>query len=285
MDRSTRRAAIALYDRFTHDGLERRAFMGEMARIAGSLAAAELLIAGISASPAAASIVPADDRRLATRIVTLGGYKAYIAQPRSKSLKPTILVIHENRGLNEHIRDIARRLALAGFRAVAPDMLSPAGGTPANEDAAREAIGKLDLALANAAGVAMVRALARTSRHGKVGAIGFCWGGAFVDRLAVAAGTSLAAGVSYYGPAPNPSEAVKVEAPLLLHYAGLDTRVAETAGPWVAALKAAHKKVEAFTYAGVDHAFNNDTSAERYNKPAADLAWSRTLAFFKRYLG
>ncbi|MES2146974.1 MAG: dienelactone hydrolase family protein [Pseudomonadota bacterium] len=284
MDRSTRRAAIALYDRFTHDGIERRAFMGEMARIAGSLAAAELLIAGISASPAAASIVPADDKRLATRIVTLGGYKAYVAQQRTKSLKPTILVIHENRGLNEHIRDIARRLALAGFRAVAPDMLSPTGGTPANEDAAREAIGKLDLALANAAGVAMVRALARTSRHGKVGAIGFCWGGAFVDRLAVAAGPSLAAGVSYYGPAPNPSEAVKVEAPLLLHYAGLDTRVAETAGPWVAALKAAHKKVEAFTYPNVDHAFNNDTSAERYNKPAADLAWSRTLAFFKRYL-
>ena len=193
-------------------------------------------------------------------------------------------MIHENRGLNEHIRDIARRLALAGFRAVAPDMLSPSGGTPANEDAAREAIGKLDLARANAAGVAMVRALARTSRHGKVGAIGFCWGGAFVDRLAVAAGTSLAAGVSYYGPAPNPSEAVKVQAPLLLHYAGLDTRVAETAGPWVAALKAAHKKVEAFTYPNVDHAFNNDTSAERYNKAAADLAWTRTLAFFKRYL-
>ena len=284
IDDTTRREAIALYDRFTHDGIERRTFMAQMVKLAGSLAAAELLIAGISASPAAAAIVPADDRRLATRIVTLGGYKAYVAQPRSKSLKPTILVIHENRGLNEHIRDIARRLALAGFRAVAPDMLSPAGGTPANEDAAREAIGKLDLARANAAGVAMVRALARTSRHGKVGAIGFCWGGAYVDRLAVAAGPSLAAGVSYYGPAPNPSEAVKVQAPLLLHYAGLDTRVAETAGPWVAALKAAHKKVEAFTYPNVDHAFNNDTSAERYNKAAADLAWSRTLAFFKRYL-
>lgn len=194
-------------------------------------------------------------------------------------------MIHENRGLNEHIRDIARRLALAGFRAVAPDMLSPSGGTPANEDTAREAIGKLDLARANAAGVAMVRALAKSSRHGKVGAIGFCWGGAYVDRLAVAAGKSLAAGVSYYGPAPSPSEAVKVEAPLLLHYAGLDTRVAETAAPWVAALKAAHKKVEAFTYPGVDHAFNNDTSAERYNKAAADLAWTRTLAFFKRHLG
>lgn len=285
MTTDLRREAIALYDRFTHDGHDRRAFMAQMVKLAGSLAAAELLIAGIAASPAAAAIVPADDKRLATRTVTLGGYKAYVAQPRSKSLKPTILVIHENRGLNEHIRDIARRLALAGFRAVAPDMLSPSGGTPANEDTAREAIGKLDLAWANAAGVAMVRALAKSSRHGKVGAIGFCWGGAYVDRLAVAAGKSLAAGVSYYGPAPSPSEAVKVEAPLLLHYAGLDTRVAETAAPWVAALKAAHKKVEAFTYPGVDHAFNNDTSAERYNKAAADLAWTRTLAFFKRHLG
>ena len=285
MTNDQRHQAITLYDRFTHGLMERRAFMARMIALAGSVAAAESLIAAISASPAAASIVPADDKRLATRTVTLAGYKAYVAEPRSKSLKPTILVIHENRGLNEHIRDIARRLALAGFRAVAPDMLSPTGGTPANEDTAREAIGKLDLAKANAAGVAMVRALAKSSRHGKVGAIGFCWGGAFVDRLAVAAGKSLAAGVSYYGPAPSPSEAVKVEAPLLLHYAGLDTRVAETAGPWVAALKAAHKKVEAFTYPGVNHAFNNDTSAERYNKAAADLAWTRTVAFFKRYLG
>ncbi len=285
MDQSTRRAAIALYDRFTHDGIERRAFMGEMARIAGSIAAAESLIAAIGASPAAASIVPPDDKRLATRSVTLGGYKAYVAQPRAAGARPTVLVIHENRGLNEHIRDIARRLALAGYRAVAPDLLSPLGGTPADEDAAREAIGKLDLALATAAGVAMLRVLAKSSRHGKVGAVGFCWGGAYVDRLAVAAGPALAAGVAYYGPAPNPSEAVKVQAPLLLHYAGLDTRVAATAGPWVAALKAAHKRFDSYTYPGVDHAFNNDTSAERYNKPAADLAWTRTLAFFKRFVG
>ncbi|MEO7865074.1 MAG: dienelactone hydrolase family protein, partial [Sphingomicrobium sp.] len=121
--------------------------------------------------------------------------------------------------------------------------------------------------------------------NGKVGAVGFCWGGAYIDRLAVAAGKSLAAGVSYYGPAPDPSEAAKVEAPLLLHYAGLDTRVAETAGPWVAALKVDHKVFETFTYPGVNHAFNNDTSAERYNKAAAELAWTRSLRFFKRYLG
>ena len=284
MDETTRRRAIDLYDRFTHGAIGRRTFMARMVALAGSLAAAESLIAGIAASPAAAAIVPANDKRLATRTQLIDGYQAYVAEPRSRALRATVLVIHENRGLNEHIRDVARRLALAGFRAVAPDLLTPVGGTPANEDAAREAIGKLDLDKAIAAGVAMLKTLARSSRRGKVGAVGFCWGGAYVDRLAVAAGPALAAGVSYYGPAPNPAEAVKVRAPLLLHYAGLDTRVAQSAVPWVAALKKAKKILFVFTYAGVNHAFNNDTAAERYNKPAADLAWRRTLPFLRRYL-
>lgn len=283
-DPATRRRAIALYDRFTHEGLERRAFMAEMVALAGSVAAAELLIAGIAASPAAASIVADNDPRLATRTIKLGGDSAYVAEPRAIAPRPTILVIHENRGLNAHIRDVARRFALAGYRAVAPDLLSRFGGTPANEDAAREAIGKLDLGRTVADAVAMLGVLAKSSRGGKVGAVGFCWGGAFVDRLAIAAGPRLAAGVAYYGPAPDPAEAVKVQAPLLLHYAGLDTRVDESAKSWVAALRKAHKRVYAFVYPNADHAFNNDTSAERYNKPAADLAWKRTLIFFKRYL-
>jgi carboxymethylenebutenolidase len=199
--RHHRQRAIALYDRFTHEGMERRAFMGEMAKIAGSAAAAELLIAGIAASPAAAAIVAEDDRRLTTRVQTLvGNYRAYVAEPRTRSLKPTVLVIHENRGLNAHTRDVARRLALANFRAVAVDFLSPVGGTPGNEDAAREAIGKLDLGRAVSDAVAMLDELARSSRGGKVGAVGFCWGGAFVNRLAVAAGDKLDAGVVYYGP-------------------------------------------------------------------------------------
>jgi len=164
-------------------------------------------------------------------------------------------------------------------------MLSPSGGTPANEDAAREAIGKLDLAKATSDAVTMVDELTKTSRGGKVGVVGFCWGGAFVDRLAVAAGSKLDAGVSYYGPAPNPSEAVKVQAPLLLHHAGLDDRVAQSLFPFVTALRAANKKVIFQVYDGANHAFNNDTSAERYNKAAADLAWERTIRFFKRYLG
>ena len=286
MDADRLQQAIDLYDRFTHEGMDRRDFFGRMTLIAGSAAAASSLIAAIAASPAAAAIVPADDKRLTTRTQDLaGGYKAYAAEPRSRSLKPTVLVIHENRGLTDHIRDVTRRIALEGFRAVAPDFLSLSGGTPANEDAARDAIGKLDLAKSTSDAVTMVAELAKSSRGGKVGVVGFCWGGAFVDRLAVAAGDKLAAGVSYYGPAPNPSEAAKVQAPLLLHHAGLDGRVAQTLFPFVTALREAKKSVTFQVYDGANHAFNNDTSAERYNKEAADLAWGRTIRFFKRYVG
>ena len=286
MDRKLSQAAIELYDRFTHDGLDRRIFMTRMVALAGSAAAAEALIGAIAASPVAAAVVPADDPRLTARTQDLvGGYKAYVAEPRTRSLKATVLVIHENRGLNDHIRDVARRLGVAGFRAVAPDFLSPTGGTPANEDAAREAIGKLDLGKSVSDAVAMLDELAKSSRGGKVGAVGFCWGGGFVNRLAVAAGDKLAAGVSNYGPAPDPAEAAKVQAPLLIHDAGLDDRVNRTSFPWVEALRAAKKPVKFYLYEGVNHAFNNDTSAERYNKAAADLAWERTLAFFKQYLG
>ena len=279
-----RARAIALYDRFTHEGMERRAFMTEMVRIAGGLAAAELLIAGIAASPAAAAIVPEGDKRLTTGMQTIAGYKAYVAEPRTRSLKATVLVIHENRGLNAHTRDVARRAALAGYRAVAVDFLSLAGGTPADEDKARDMIGKLDLGKTVTDAVAIVDQLAKSSRGGKVGAVGFCWGGAFVNRLAVAAGDKLDAGVVYYGPAPDPAEAAKVQAPLLIHHAGLDQRVALTLFPWVTALRAAGKRVTFHIYDGANHAFNNDTSAERYNKAAADLAWKRTLAFFRRHL-
>lgn len=287
MDDRTPQEAIDLYDRFTHEGMDRRIFMTRMTAIAGSAAAAEALVASIAASPAAAAIVPADDKRLTTRTMTFtraAGYKAYVAEPRTRSLKSTVMVIHENRGLTEHIRDVARRVALAGHRAVAVDFLSLTGGTPTNEDAARDAIGKLDLAASTAAAVQMLEELAGSSRGGKVGAVGFCWGGAFVNRLAANAGQSLDAGVVYYGPAPDASEAVKVQAPLLIHHPSLDTRVAQTQFPWVNALRTAGKPVTYFSYEGANHAFNNDTSAERYSKPAADLAWGRTLRFFRRHL-
>jgi len=279
-----RQKAIQLYDRFTHEGTDRREFMADMVKLAGSVAAAEMLVAGIAASPAAAAIVAENDKRLTTRMQSFHGYKAYVAEPRSRSLKPTVMVIHENRGLNAHTRDVARRLALANFRAVAVDFLSLQGGTPENEDAARTAIGKLDLGKTVNEAVAILDELSKSSRGGKVGAVGFCWGGGFVNRLAVAAGGTLDAGVSYYGPAPEPSEASKVVAPLAIHLAGLDERINRTGFPWVTALRNAGKTVRFYLYEGVNHAFNNDTSAERYNKAAADLAWDRTLRFFRQHL-
>jgi carboxymethylenebutenolidase len=277
--------AIGLYDRFTHGLLERREFMARMVALTGSAAAANAFLGTIAARADAKPLVAPGDRRLTTRNQYVAGYKTYVAEPRTRSLKPTVLVIHENRGLNEHTKDVARRLALANFRAVAPDFLTRSGGTPADEDKAREMIGKLDLAQAAAGGVAMLRALQGSSRGGKVGAVGFCWGGGMVNRLAVAAGTTLDAGVVYYGPAPSPAEAARVQAPLLIHLAGLDARIAETEFPWIAALRAAGKPVTYFDYPGVNHAFNNDTSAERFDKAAADLAWGRTLRFFRRHLG
>lgn len=285
MSDDIRQRAIELYDRFTHEGMDRRLFISRMVALAGSAAAAEALIGTIAASPAAAAIVPDNDSRLTTATTVLAnGYNAYVAEPRTRSLKAAVMVIHENRGLTDHIRDVARQVALAGYRTVAPDFLSPSGGTPADEDAARDAIGKLDLGKSVADAVAMLDELARGSRGSKVGALGFCWGGAFVNRLAVAAGDKLDSGVVYYGPAPDPTEAARVQAPLMIHVPELDDRVKATAWPWVEALRKAGKPVTAYNYPGANHAFNNDTSEERYDKAAADLAWKRTLRFFRRQL-
>jgi carboxymethylenebutenolidase len=286
-----RAAAIALYDRFTHEGLDRRAFMAELTRLAGGAAAASALLASIAADPAAAALMEAQDPRLRARRMSwpVGSgrtMKGYQAEPRAlEGPIGSVLVIHENRGLNAHIEDVARRLAVAGYRALAADFLSPAGGTPADEDAAREAIGKLDLARAAADAVATLRLLkALPGSNGKAGAVGFCWGGGMVNRVAVAAGEALDAGSSFYGPAPDPALAPQVHAPMLLHYAGLDERVNKTGFPWSDALAAAGKTVEAHVYPGVNHAFHNDTSAERYNEAAAKLAWRRTLDFFGRFV-
>lgn len=277
--------AVEIYDAFTHEHHDRRTLLRQMTLLAGSATAAEALILSIAASPAAAAQVDPKDPRLVTdrSVGTEGGAPsiAYFAAPRQPKAKlGYVLVIHENRGLTPHIQDVARRLALTGFRVIAPDFLAPQGGTPADEDKARAMIGTLDydLALKQARGF-IARAATQRTGTGKVGAVGFCWGGAFVNRLAVAAGPALVAGVAYYGPAPDPAEAARVSAPLMLHYAGKDARVNATGEPWVAALKAAGKSVEAFTYPGVDHAFNNDTSAQRYDAAAAALAWDRTTRF------
>lgn len=291
MNDDIRQSAIALYDRFTHNGIGRRAFMTQLTKLAGSAAAANALLAGIAASPAAAAVVPEGDPRLQTRTIQwelIPGRKmrGYGAAPVDASPNlPMVVVIHENRGLNDHIRDVARRVALTGFSALAPDFLAPVGGTPADEDQARDRIGKLDLAATVADGRALIDWLGSPAGGArKVGAVGFCWGGGMVNRLAVAAGPALSAGVSFYGPAPDPSEASKVEAAMLLQLAGLDQRVNATALSWVEALKAAGKNVISHVYPGVNHAFHNDTSAERYDAAAAKLAWDRTIGFFTQNL-
>jgi carboxymethylenebutenolidase len=285
MDQSTRQCAIELYDAYTHEGHDRRDFLREMTMLAGSVGAAEALIASIAASPAAAAVVAADDKRLkigTERWESAPGraMSAYVAEPARGKVGPLVVVIHENRGLTEHIRDVARRVALAGYRAAAPDLLTPVGGTPEDQDKARTMIGALDLA----ATMQDAQSVFARLGGGKAGVTGFCWGGAMVNRLAVAGAPRLAAAVSYYGPAPDPAEAAKVAVPLMIHLPELDTRVANTVRPFVAALKAANKPVTLHEYAGANHAFNNDTSAERYDAAAAKLAWERTLAFFKAHL-
>ena len=283
--------AVQLYDAFTHEHRDRRQLLREMTVLAGSAAAAEGLIAGIAASPAEAAIVDPLDLRLTVRqgpfpLADGRRMQGYLAAPRTL-VHPvgTVVVVHENRGLTAHIADVTRRLAVAGFQAIAPDFLTDQGGTPGDEDRARDLIAHADYDAIIAEAVATLE-YGRTleGANGRVGIVGFCWGGGLVDRVAIAAGDRLGAAVSYYGPAPDPSEAAKVKAPVLLHYAGKDARVAATGVPWTQALQAAGATVEAHTYPGVDHAFNNDTAADRYNKPAADLAWQRTLAFLHRWL-
>jgi carboxymethylenebutenolidase len=279
---------IDLYDDFTHGTTSRRAFMERLAKLAGGAAAAATLVPILQNNYAEAGIVPEDDDRLVTEMATydVDGTKmsGYLTRLKGGGKRPGVIVIHENRGLNPHIKDVARRMALEGFLAFAPDALSPVGGTPADEDRAREMIYELDGDATLARMVAAVPFLARHAEStGKVGAIGFCWGGGMVNKLA-ASGTSLAAGVPYYGRQIPVEEVPKISAPLCLQYAGLDTRINAGIDDFVAALKVNNKTYELHIYDGANHAFNNDTNEARYDKAAADLAWGRTVEFLKRYL-
>jgi carboxymethylenebutenolidase len=279
---------IDLFDDFTHGTMSRRIFMERLAKLAGGAAAAATLVPILQNNYAEAGIVPEDDGRLVTETATYQvdstTMSGYLARLKGGEKRPAVIVIHENRGLNPHIKDVTRRMALEGFLAFAPDALAPVGGTPANEDRAREMIYELD---DNATLARMDAAVPFLAGHpestGKVGAIGFCWGGGLVNKLA-AAGTSLAAGVPYYGRQIPVEEVPKISAPLCLQYAGLDKRINAGIDEYVAALKANNKTFELFIYEGANHAFNNDTNEARYDKEAADLAWGRTIAFLKRYL-
>jgi carboxymethylenebutenolidase len=282
-------AMINAYDEYTHLTLDRRGFMERLTRLAGSGAAAAAIAPLLAASSARAAIIAEDDPKLKTESITYkgstGDLKGYLARPAEQSGKlGTVIVIHENRGLNPHIQDVARRVALEGFVALAPDLLSSLGGTPPDEDKARDMIGQLTPAQAIADGQATVAFLeSHDGGNGKVGAVGFCWGGGLVNDLAVNAPT-LAAAVAYYGRQPKAEDVAKIKAPLLLHYAGLDDRINAGIEAYKAALTKDGKDFTIYVYDGVNHAFNNDTSEARYNKEAADLAWGRTIAFFKEKL-
>jgi len=282
-------AMIDAYDEYTHLTLDRRGFMEKLTRLAGSGAAAAAIMPMLAASQANATLVEEGDPRLDAQDVTYPGASGemmgYLAFPKDAADPlPAVIVIHENRGLNPHIRDVARRMALEGFVALAPDFLSPIGGTPANEDEARSMFQSLDMAAATANGEATRVFLAGHQKtNGKIGAIGFCWGGGMVNRMAVAS-PELGAGVAYYGSQAPADQVPSIKAPLMLHYASLDDRINAGIDAYKAALDANGKTYELHMYEGVNHAFNNDTSAARYDKSAADLAWSRTVEFLKKNL-
>jgi carboxymethylenebutenolidase len=280
---------IDLYDAFTHGALERRDFLDRLGQLAGGAAAAAALLGVLQNDYAQAAVIAEDDPRLATGMAEYdaGGTRVsgYLARLTGGARRPAVVVVHENRGLNPHIRDVARRLGVEGFLALAPDALSPLGGTPADEDKARELIGTLDRAQTVARLAAAVPYLAsHAESNGKVGAVGFCWGGGMVNRLA-AAGTSLAAAVAYYGQTLPAEEVPRVSAALLLHYAGKDERIDAGIPAYEAALKEHNKPYQLFVYEGAQHAFNNDTNAARYDRAAAELAWGRTLEFLRKQLG
>jgi len=283
------RKLIQLYDEFTHGAMPRREFLSRLARIAGGAAAAAVLLPMLENRYAIAATVAPDDPSIMAGRERFDGpagpVNAYVVWPaKAPAQRGAVVVIHENRGLNAHIEDVARRLAQAGFAAVAPDALSGSGGTPANEDEARKLIGELDRETALGIYLAAVRHAAKHPHGaGKVGCVGFCWGGGMSGRLAVNS-QELNAAVVFYGMPPAADEASRVRVPVMLHYAGRDERINSAVPAFDAALRASGAHFEMHTYPDVDHAFHNDTNAARYNAEAAKLAWRRTTEFLTREL-
>jgi len=281
---------LALYDEYTHAPLTRRVFLERLTALCGTTAAAMAVLPLLDSNYAQAATVAPDDPKIATSWVTYkgatGDVKAYLATPRSGPPKRAgVIVVHENRGLTPHIQDVTRRVALAGFTGLGVDLLSSQGGTPADEDKARDLFAKIDRNTAYLDAVAAVAYLeSRADAAGPVGAVGFCFGGQIVNQMATAAPT-LDAAVAFYGRQPPASDVPKIKARVLLHYAGNDDGINAGIAAYEAALKANGVRYEQHVYPSVEHAFHNDTSAARYNKAAAELAWSRTIAFFSAALG
>ena len=275
---------IYLYDEYTHTRLSRRVFLDRLTRLAGGAAAAAAVLPLLEGSGAEAAMVDPGDSRLTTRRVAFSGasgaVKGYMARPRGRGRLPAVVVIHENKGLTVHIEDVARRVALEGYLALAPDALSPFGGAPRDLDKAKKLFRKLDRGKTRGDFLAAVSYLkGHAESTGRVGSMGFCWGGSMSNRLAVNS-KDLAAAVVYYGRSPGSGDVPKIGVPLLLHYAGLDKRIGRGVPGFEAALRKAGKDYSLHIYPGVHHAFNNDTRAARYDKAAAELAWKRTFAFF-----
>ena len=281
---------LVLFDAYVHGVIDRRTFLDKAAKFAVGGVTAAMLLSELSPNFAAQLVAPEDKRIKATSLEFespkgSGKMQGYFVRPaEAKGKLPGILVIHENRGLNPHIEDVTRRLALADFVAFAPDALFPLGGYPGDEDKARETFQKLDQAKTKEDFVAAFGFLkARPEITGKVGAVGFCYGGGMVNYLATRLGSDLGAGVAFYGSAPDLADVPKIKAPLMIQSAEKDDRINESWPGYEKALQAAAIKFERYLYPNTQHGFNNDTTP-RYDAEAAKLAWERTLTFFNKHL-
>ncbi len=279
---------IDLYDEYTHGLLDRREFLVRSSVLTGSIAGANALLSLLENNPAHAEVVPKDDPRLTTNRMKYAGATgevvAYLARPKGDEKIPGVVVIHENRGLVPHIEDVMRRIALEGFLALAPDALTPLGGTPEDPEKAPSLIQTLDPQSTLQNYLAAVRYLkTHPVSTGKIGVVGFCWGGAMANQVAVHS-ADVSAVVPYYGRQPASEDVSKIKASLLLHYAGLDEGINKGIPAYEEALKKASVNYKIYRYEGAQHAFNNDTNPARYNKEAAQLAWQRTISFLKKKL-
>ena len=281
-----------LYDDYTHSRIDRRQFLSRSAAITVGGVSALAMAQALLPRYAAAQTISFTDRRIKARYVdypspggTSGEMRGYLVHPATEGPFPAVLVIHENRGLNPYIEDVARRAAVAGFLALAPDGLAPIGGYPGNDDDGRTMQRSLDQQKLRQD---MINSALLLKGHrlstGKLGATGFCWGGGMVNLLAVRIGADLDAGVPFYGPAPPLAEVGNLRAPLLIHYAENDDFVNRSRADYEAVLKAGEKSYEMFSYPETRHGFHNN-STPRYHEAAANLAWERTVAFFKHHLG
>lgn len=283
------RRTIDFYEEYAQGAMERREFLKRLSALAGGAAAANALLPFLEhGSLACAEVVSPQDSRLQTQDMKFPGatgeVRAYLARPKGDGKIPGVLVIHENRGLVPHIRDVARRFALEGFLAMAPDALTPLGGTPEDPDKARSLIQNLDGPSTVKNFVAAVKYLkTHPVSTGKVGCVGFCWGGAMANQVAVNS-PDVTAAVPFYGRQPAAEDVPRIKSPLLLHYAGQDEAINKDIPAYEAALKKAGVDYRIHMYPGALHAFFNDANPARYNREAAELAWQRTLAFLKKKL-